>query len=413
VTRLLPEAAVDPSLLWEELARDGGRIALLVVDGLGGLPDPKTGRSELATATTPHLDELAAGGACGLIEPVAAGVTPGSGPGHLALFGYHPLRYRIGRGILSALGSEFELVEGDVAARVNFATVDAWGRVQDRRAGRIATEENRALCKRIRENVTLEDGVEWFLEPVRDHRAVLVLRGPGLSGAVGDTDPHRTGVAPRPVEARQSDARRTARLVECWVDRCGRVLAGEKRANAILLRGFGTHRPLPSLEARFGLRGACLAEYSMYRGLSRLLGLEVAPRPGDPTSLFERELPSYWREDHDFCFLHFKATDSSGEDGHFDAKVAALEQLDGLIPHLVALDPAVLVVTGDHSTPARMAEHSWHPVPLLIRAPSARVDDVRAFDELACARGALGLRPTLDVMGLALGHAGRLRKFGA
>lgn len=413
MTRALPETAGDVSLLWEELAREGDRIVLLVTDGLGGLPDPETGRSELEVARTPHLDEVAARSACGLVEPVAAGVTPGSGPGHLALFGYHPLRYRIGRGILSALGIEFELEEGDVAARINFATVDDAGLVQDRRARRIETEKSRALCKRLREEVHLGDGVEWFLEPVRGHRAVLVLRGPELSGALEDTDPHRTGVPPRPVKARQPQAKRTADLVRSFIDQCGAVLADEERANAVLLRGFDSHAPVPSLEKRFGLRGLCLAEYPMYTGLSRLLGLEVAPRPADPRAMFEVDLPSCWREGHDLLFLHFKPTDRCGEDGDFDAKVAALEGLDRLLPHVLELEPPVLVVTGDHSTPARMAGHSWHPVPLLIRAASARIDRVRAFDELACGSGALGLRPALDVMGLALAHAGRLRKFGA
>jgi 2,3-bisphosphoglycerate-independent phosphoglycerate mutase len=413
VTSPLPESAFDPSLLWEELARDGERIVLLVADGLGGLPSQEGGRSELQTAHTPQLDELAAGSACGLIEPVAAGVTPGSGPGHLALFGYHPLRYRIGRGILSALGIDFALEEGDVPARVNFATVDGDGRVRDRRAGRLPTQESAALCKRIRESVKLAEEIEWFLEPVSGHRAVLVLRGPDLVGDVEDTDPHREGVRPAPVRARSEEAHRTAELVQSFLDQSAELLAEEERANALLLRGFDTHRSLDSLEARFGLSGVCMAEYPMYRGLSQLLGLEVAPRPDGPAEMFEKQLPSCWKKESDYVFLHFKATDSRGEDGDFDAKVAALEQLDGLLPHLLALDPPVLVVTGDHSTPARMAAHSWHPVPLLIRAASARCDGVRSFDEVACAGGALGLRPALDVMGLALGHAGRLEKFGA
>lgn len=408
----LPESALDPSLLWEELACEGERIVLLVADGLGGLPGAD-GRSELQAAHTPCLDALAGDACCGLIEPVAPGVTPGSGPGHLALFGYHPLRYRIGRGVLSALGIGFALEEGDVAARVNFATLDDQGRVRDRRAGRLATEAGRALCKRIREGVKLDGGVEWFLEPVREHRAVLVLRGRDLLGEIGDTDPHRAGVPRRPVEARREEARRTADLVRSFVDQCDAILEDEERANAVLLRGFDAHRPLPSLEDRFGLRGACLAEYPMYRGLCRLLGLEVEAQCEDPRETFEEGLPSSWRRDVDFVFLHYKPTDAAGEDGDFDAKVSALERLDALMPHLLRLEPSVVLVTGDHSTPARLGTHSWHPVPLLLRADTARVDRVRAFDELSCAGGALGLRPSLDVMGLALAHAGRLRKFGA
>ena len=221
------EAALDPSLLWEELARDGAPITYLIADGLGGLPDPRRGKSELRAARTPRLDALAAESACGLIEPVAAGVTPGSGPGHLALFGYHPLRYRIGRGIFSALGIELDLREGDVAARVNFATADAEGRLEDRRAGRLPAEKTRSLCRRIRADVELGDDVEWFLEPLRGHRAVLVLRGDDLDGGLEDTDPHRTGVPPLPVRPRREGARRTAELVERLLEQVGAVLSEE------------------------------------------------------------------------------------------------------------------------------------------------------------------------------------------
>ena len=402
----------DPSPLWEELARDGQRIVLLVIDGLGGLPDPRRRRSELQSAHLPHLDALAEESSCGLIEPVAAGVTPGSGPGHLALFGYSPLRHRIGRGILAALGSGFDLEEGDVAARANFATLDGEGRVEDRRAGRLPSDQGRALCGRIRERVEPPEGIEWFLEPVREHRAVLVLRGPDLAADIDDTDPQRSGVAPRPVVARREEARRTAAAVESFLAQVRDVLAGQEPANALLLRGFGRHQRMQSLEERFGLRGLCLAEYPMYRGLCRLLGLEVAPDPGSTARLFDKDLPETWEADRDFWFLHYKLADSRGEDGDFEGKVEALEQLDRLLPPLLEREPPVLVVTGDHSTPASMGRHSWHPVPILIRAPTARVDATTSFDELACARGALGLRPALHVMGLALAHAGRLRKFG-
>ena len=411
----VPETLLDPSRLWEELAREGERIVLLVIDGLGGLPDPVIRRSELEVARTPNLDAVAADSACGLIEPVGPGITPGSGPGHLALFGYHPLRHRIGRGIFSALGIEFPLEIGDVAARMNFSTVDDEGHVTDRRAGRISTEQGTALCKKLTSQVEVEGDadVEWFLEPVREHRAVLVLRGPDLSGDLTDTDPHRTGVAPRLAKGRSDGSEKTERWVRSFVEQCREVLVDETPANSVLLRGFDAHRGLPSLEARFGLRGICLAEYPMYRGLARLLGLEVAPRPEGPEELFGRDLRRAWPDAGDLLFLHYKPADSRGEDGDFEAKVRALEQVDGLLAPLLELEPKVLVVTGDHSTPSRMASHSWHPVPLMIRADTARRDRVDRFDELSCAAGSLGLRPGLDVMGLAMAHAGRLRKFGA
>jgi len=406
-------AAADPSRLWEELHRDGERIVLLVIDGLGGLTDPGRGVSELQAARTPCLDELARASSCGLVEPVGPGVTPGSGPGHLALFGYHPLRYRIGRGVLSALGVDFPLRRGDVAARVNLAALGPDGRVADRRAGRPPTSTARALCARVREAVDLGGEIEWFLEPVKEHRAVLVLRGEGLGGALEDTDPHRTGVPPRPVEARDEASRRTAALVASLLEQAGRALEGQP-AQALLLRGFDRHGELPSLEARFGLAATCLAGYPMYRGLSRLLGMQVPALAGEgPGAVVGEGLRAAWRDaGRDFLFVHFKPADAAGEDGDFDAKVAALEQADGLLP---ALDhePPVLVVTGDHSTPAVMGAHSFHPVPILLRAATARRDAVTTFDEQACLAGALGLRPSLHVMGLALGHAGRLDKYGA
>lgn len=403
----------DVSDVWERLAKDeGGRIVYLILDGLGGLPQPGDGRTELEAARTPHLDELAAESSCGLLELVGPGITPGSGPGHLALFGYDPLRYQVGRGILSALGIDFELQPGDVAARVNFATVDAKGRVTDRRAGRLPTHENERLSERLRNTVRLDFDGRYFLETVSEHRAVLVLRGSGLSGAVEATDPQRTGVPPREPNPRARDARLTSRLIRSFAEQAGAVLAEEKTANMVLLRGFDQYHTVPSLYQRFGLEGLCLADYPMYRGVSRLLGLEVYPPPGGVRARFEELRRTYGRR-HTFYFLHVKQTDSRGEDADFGGKVRALEAADGLVPLIREVEPDVLVVTGDHSTPAAMGAHSWHPVPALLHAKTARRDRVARFEERSCGRGSLGLRPAFHLMGLALGHAGRLEKFGA
>lgn len=402
----------DITTVWEGLAQGGGRIVYLVMDGVGGLRDPARGRSALEAAVTPELDRLAARSACGALELVGPGITPGSGPGHLALFGYDPLRWRIGRGVLSALGIDFDLRPGDVAARVNLATVDEEGRVTDRRAGRIPTGEARRLCAKIRDAPDLDLDGELFLEPVAGHRAVLVLRGQGLSGDLEDTDPQRTGVEPRPVRARSPDAEATASLVRDFLGQAGRALAGEARANALLLRGFQRHDPLPTLAERFGLRGLCIAGYPMYRGLSRLLGMEVAEVGSEPADAVEA-LERRWGDAHDLCFLHVKGTDEAGEDGDLDAKVAVIEQVDALLPRVLALGPDVLVVTADHSTPAVMAAHSWHPVPVMLHADHARVDAVERFDEYRCGAGSLGLRPGAHLLGLALAHAHRLRKLGA
>lgn len=403
---------MDISTVWEELVwPQGGTIVYLILDGLGGLPGPG-GKTELQVAHTPNLDALAQRSSCGLLEIVGPGITPGSGPGHLALFGYDPLQYRVGRGVLSALGIDFDLKTGDVAARVNFATVDQRGNIIDRRAGRIATEINRRLCDKIRARVQLDFAGEYFFETVSEHRAVLVLRGSDLGGNLEDTDPQTTGRPPQEPEARSQDSQKTARLVQSFIQQVQQVLGDDDPANMILLRGFERYQPFPSLRDRFGLEGICIADYPMYRGVSRLLGMEVVPPPGGLQERFQA-LQACYGEDHNFYFLHVKHADSRGEDANFDRKVETIEAVDQLLPQVIDLNPEVLVVTADHSTPAAMGSHSWHPVPLLIHSHVARLDPVRHFDEFACIQGCLGLRPGPHVMGLALANAGRLRKFGA
>lgn len=398
--------------LWQELARpEGGKIVYLVMDGLGGLPDDD-GLTELQAATTPNLNRLARDAACGLIEMVGPGITPGSGPGHLALFGYEPSRYAIGRGVLAALGIGFELREGDVAARANFATMGDSGKITDRRAGRIATERNERLCEKIRNGVQLDSSGRFFFETVKEHRALLVLRGEGLSGELEDTDPQATDVPARDPAPRSEEARKTAEITGSLLGEINRVLAGEENANTILLRGFAQYRPFPPIEERFKLRGFCIADYPMYRGVCRLLGFEV---PSSPGGLEERIafLTENYGGGHDLYFVHVKSTDSAGEDGDFDAKVSAIEEVDRLLPRVMELEPDVLVLTGDHSTPAVMGAHSWHPVPVMLRSKYTRHTGPERFDETSCLKGFLGMRPATHLMGLALAHAGRLRKYGA
>ena len=404
---------IDVTELWEGLAKpQGGKIIYVVLDGVGGLPDRERGGTELQVANTPNLDKLAQESSCGLLEIVAPGVTPGSGPGHLTLFGYHPLKYRLGRGVLSSLGIDFDLQEKDVAARANFATMDREGNISDRRAGRIETDLNQRLCQKIRDKVELDFAGEFFFETVSEHRAVLVLRGEGLGGDLPDTDPQRTGVAPHQATANSQDSEKTAKLVNSFIEQVKQILADESPANMVLLRGFEQYHPLPSLCDRFKLKGVCIADYPMYRGVSRLLGMEVLPRPGGVEQRFQT-LSDCYGEDYDFYFLHVKKTDSYGENADFDHKVELIESVDRLMPKVTALEPDVLVVTADHSTPATMGRHSWHPVPVMLRANTAKIDPVASFDEYACMHGSLGTRPGTHLMGLALANADRLQKFGA
>jgi 2,3-bisphosphoglycerate-independent phosphoglycerate mutase len=387
----------------------GGKIVLLVADGLGGLPHPETGRTELETARTPNLDSLAHESACGLHVPIAPGITPGSGPAHMALFGYDPVRYLIGRGVLEALGIGFDLREGDVAIRVNFATVDAEGRITDRRAGRIPTEKCEELTARLDE-IRLPE-VDVFVRPVKEHRAVIVLRGEGLAGGLKDTDPQATGVPPLPVEITDKAQERTAGLLGAFLGAANEILKDEPAANAITMRGIAALEPIPSVGERFGIRAAALAGYPMYRGVAGLVGMEVLS-PVQTADEVEEALRGAYA-DYDFIFVHFKKTDSTGEDGNFEAKVAASEEFDEVAGRVLGIGPDVLLVTGDHSTPSAMAMHSWHPVPTMMRSATARVDDVNTFGESACLRGSLGRVRAVDLMPLMLAHAGRLAKFGA
>ena len=388
---------------------EGGRIVLMVMDGVGGLPGP-SGETELEAARTPHLDALAARGSLGVLDPVAPGVTAGSGPGHLSLFGYDPLVYRIGRGALSALGVGFDLQPGDLAARINLATLDGSGNILDRRAGRPPDDEGARIVSRMRDALDPPDGVQVWLEPVKEHRAVLVLRGEGLYGDLEDTDPQDVGVPPLPVTAVAPDSERSASLVASILEQAGAAIRDEPVINGVLARGFARHERLPTVTERFGLRATAIAKYPMYRGVARLVGMTVDGVPeGDEDTVrwLERLFDRF-----DYHFLHFKATDARGEDGDFDAKVAAIEAVDALVPRVTALEPDVLIVTGDHSTPATWAAHSWHGVPVLLSSRWGR-PSATAFGERTCRTGDLGRFAGRHLMALALAHAGRLEKYGA
>jgi 2,3-bisphosphoglycerate-independent phosphoglycerate mutase len=385
------------------------RIVLCSLDGLGGAPHPATGKSELETARIPNLHALATRSACGLLRHVGPGITPGSGPGHLGLFGYNPLAYPVGRGVLEALGIDFELRPGDVAARGNFCTVDAEGRITDRRAGRIATETCVRLVERLR-GIHV-DGVELVVEPVKEHRFVLVLRGPGLAGPLTETDPQREGVPPLPARALEPAAERAASVVNRFVEGARSVLADSAPANMVLLRGFDRKPDMPLFPETFKLRAAAIAAYPMYRGLARLCGMEVL-KTGTTFADEVATLVEHW-EQHDFFFLHYKDTDKAGEDGDFAAKVEALERFDTRVPDLLACRPDVLVVTGDHATPSVLAAHGWHPVPVLVAGAYCGADPVSRFTERDCAGGSLGLLPADDLMAVAMANALRLTKYGA
>lgn len=401
---------MDIHTLTRELhVKNDSKIVMLVADGLGGLPLEPGGLTELETAETPHLDQLAERGVQGGSIPVAPGISPGSGPGHLGLFGYDPLQYLIGRGALEATGIGFELQQGDVAVRCNFCTLDAQGNISDRRAGRIPTEESAPLAIKLRE-VSIP-GYEIFVEPVKEHRFVVVFRGPGLKGDVKDTDPQRTGVPPLAPEPHAQGSEKTAEIAAEFIRQATALLADQSKANGLTMRGFSAKPDLPTYEEVYGLKAAAIAVYPMYKGLARLVGMNVigkAQTLADQIDVLEQEWKNY-----DFFFIHFKYTDSTGEDGNFAAKVQRIEELDAEIPRVTGLKPDVLIVTGDHSTPAYLKSHSWHPVPTLLVSDCCRPDRCDHFGESASVAGGLGQFEAKYLMTLALSNAGRLSKFGA
>jgi 2,3-bisphosphoglycerate-independent phosphoglycerate mutase len=385
------------------------KIVLLVMDGLGGLPLTPGGKTELELAHTPNLDDLARRGTCAMSAPIAPGIEPGSGPGHLSLFGYDPLVYDIGRGVLEALGIGFDLHPDDLAARGNFCSLDENELITDRRAGRIATDLNEKLVAMLRE-VKLP-GVTIFVETVKEHRFVLVLRGQGLVDGLTETDPLVTGKPPMPVRALRPEAEPTAALVNQWMAEARKILANERPANGCNLRGLAKDPGLPKMGDIFGWKAGAIATYPMYRGVAKLVGMDVLPT-GDTIESEIETLAEHWA-DYDFFFFHVKKTDSYGEDGNFDARVEVIEHVDHVLPDILALEPDVILVTGDHSTPAKLKSHSFHELPVLFWAENMRSDEVTAFGERACMQGGLGHIRHVDLLPLAMAYGGRLKRYGA
>ncbi len=389
--------------------KNDSKIVLVVSDGLGGLPLQPGGKTELETANTPNLDALARRGVSGLSTPVFPGIAPGSGPGHLGLFGYDPIQYQIGRGVLEALGIDFDLGPNDVAIRGNFCTLDSAGSITDRRAGRIASDIGAKLCEKL-DQIQIP-GVEVFVRPVKEYRLVVVLRGEGLTANIHDTDPQATGVPPLDPVPQNAESQSAAEIIQKFLRQARDVLKDDAPANFLTLRGIAKRPEVPLFEEVYGTRPAAIAVYPMYRGLARLVHMDVLDAGSTLDDQLAR-LEAVWN-DYDFFFLHYKYTDSTGEDGNFEAKVQRTETLDSAIPRITALGPTVLIVTGDHSTPAKLKSHSWHPVPVVLAADSCRFDACESFGESECLKGGLGQFEAKYLMPLALAHAGRLEKFGA
>jgi len=385
------------------------KLVLMVIDGIGGLP--VRGKTELEAANTSNLDRLAQRSSCGLIDPISYGITPGSGPSHLALFGYDPFRYEIGRGVMEALGIGLTLTKDDLAARGNFATINDEGLIIDRRAGRISTEKNQNLCDLLQKEISEINGVQVFIYPGKEHRFVIVFKGEGLRGELTDADPQKEGLKAKGTEALISEAQKTAEIINQYIKKATEVLQPFRPANTILLRGFSKVPEIPSMRERFKVRAAAIATYPMYRGLARLVGMEVlssGETPKEEVATLREHYGSF-----DFFYIHFKKPDMAGEDGDYKKKVKAIEEVDRLLPSILKLNPDVLVITGDHSTPTILKSHSWHPNPILLYSKFIRPDGVKRFTEKDCQKGELGRFPATEILPLMLANGLRLKKFGA
>ncbi len=392
----------------EDLAiKSDSRILLLVLDGVGGVP--VNGKTELETAYTPNMDKLAKQGITGLTDPISRGITPGSGPAHLSLFGYDPIKYQIGRGVLEALGVGLSLSSKDIAARGNFATIDAREIVTDRRAGRISTETNKEICAHLQQNISQIEDIKIEIAPGKEHRFVLVLRGNGLSDQILETDPQKTDVEPIECRALVPEAQKTARIIKLFVEQVRELL--ELPANMVLLRGFAKPPKISGMEERFKLNPVAIATYPMYRGLAKLVGMKVLKTGTDIKDEIET-LKSNW-EQYDFFYVHIKKTDSFGEDGNFKEKVRIIEEVDKYIPELLLLNPDVFVITGDHSTPSVLKAHSWHPNSFLLCSKWVIPDQAGRLTERECSLGGLGRFNAIHSVPLMLAYALKLKKFGA
>jgi 2,3-bisphosphoglycerate-independent phosphoglycerate mutase len=399
-------------IIQELIQKNSSKIILIVLDGLGGLP--LKGKTELDAAEIPNLDALAAESACGLHIPVAAGITPGSGPGHLSLFGYDPLEWQIGRGVLEALGLGIELEKTDIAIRINYATVEN-GIIKDRRAGRIPTDESRKITARFQEEIQNIDNVRIIFAPGMEHRFAAVLRFPETllrgSGSIKDTDPQKEGKQPVALTPETPQAEKVVPVVEKLISRMTEILKNEPKANFVLLRGFSQVPDIPFFEEVYGLKPLCIAVYPMYRGLARLIGMNAPELKGDIREEIDFLNKNY--REYDFFFMHIKKVDSYGEDGNFEGKVAKIQEFDTFLPEILRINPDVMIITGDHSTPSVLKSHSWHPVPILLKSPYVLGNTCKAFSERECLKGELGIFPTVNLMPLALANAGKLKKFGA
>ncbi|MHA2179286.1 MAG: 2,3-bisphosphoglycerate-independent phosphoglycerate mutase [Candidatus Thorarchaeota archaeon] len=411
---------------------DKRTAVFVVMDGVGDRPQKELGgKTPLEAAKTPTLDKMAAEGQSALMNVIGPGITPGSDTAHLALFGYDPLAEYPGRGPLEAFGAGLETKPGDVAFRSNFATVDSKMVVLDRRAGRTFSPEEQEELQAALNGLEINDVKVRFIATV-EHRGALVLEGEGLYAEISDVDPHETGKKILTVRALKPEAEKTAKVVNELMrvahERMKGLETNKKRAkkglplaNAILLRGPGRHSDVPSLPQRYGIKSAVIAGGALYIGSAKYVGMEhiqVEGQTGTIDTNFDNiaaKTIETIESGFNYVFVHIKATDNASHDGNAKEKILAIERTDAMIGKILEKvgDKIVMAVTGDHSTPVCIKEHSCDPVPILFWSNFIRPDSVKRFSEIDAAKGAMHTIRGIDVMPLLLGYAGYIDKFGA
>ncbi|ENN96071.1 cofactor-independent phosphoglycerate mutase [Methanocaldococcus villosus KIN24-T80] len=404
------------------------KIIIFIIDGLGDRPNEK-GETPLKIAKKPTMNRIAEEGICGLMNAIDIGIRPGSDTAHLAILGYDPYKVYTGRGPLEAFGLGLDLKEGDIAFRCNFATVDDNFIVKDRRAGRLDFETAKILEKEI-DGLEI-DGVKVIFRS-KGYRGALVLRGEGLDYMVTDADPHKDNVKVEEVKPLRKEAEKTAEILNKLLKiiynklkdhpvNIEREKKGLPPANIILPRGAGIVPKVEKFYEKYKMKGAVICGTALIKGIGKMLGLdviEVEGANGTPNSNIMGKAKALLNnlDKYDFFLINVKAADEAGHDGKFELKKEIIEKIDNMLSYIfenINKDSVYFVLTGDHSTPIEVKDHSADPVPIVIWGKSVRKDDVKEFDEFACAKGGLHWIKGEHVMRILLDLTNRNEKFGA
>lgn len=403
----------------------------MIIDGMGDRPLKELGyKTPLEAAITPNMDKMAENGICGIMDPIKPGIRPGSDTSHISILGYDPYEVYTGRGPFEAAGVGVDVLPGDIAFRCNFSTADEDGIIIDRRAGRIreGTEE---LARSIN-GINIDQDVEVIFKESTGHRAVLVLRGNGLSDQVSDADPKHEGKAPKMVVAidGSQEANKTANILNKIVKKSYEVLknhplnlkridAGKPPANIIIPRGAGAVPNVQPFGEKYGLKPVCIAETGLIKGIAKIAGMELVDIKGATGGIdtnlenIKNGIIETASKDYDFMLINVDGADEAGHDGQMDEKIKFIEKVDVVIGELMRIEDIYFILTADHSTPISTMDHTGDPVPIVICGPEVRVDDVKNFNERSVTKGGLCRIRGNNIMDILMDLMNLSTKFGA